>query len=299
MNRLAARLSSILTAGLLVLTLAGCEEQVNPAGPIPGGSVRFGQVVAVNDMTYTSKGKSVDVPELLRVRCEDREVTALTTEDLQVGDWVEVSEGTEGKWYVVQRVDAPVAAKEEKSTPEESATAESVTVPNVVGGTPVAAKKALDEVGLRLATGTPNRGTVVHQVPKAGESAPIGTSVRVEVKAPKPAPSDGMTIGDAREGDDLYLKLNKRQAKWWHDAENLMGYDIPDGVKFTYSEKDLYPENFDGDHEYIIGTAATPFTVRVAKVPDSAKWGAILHVRVLKRLYTNNKIDCEYVEHWN
>lgn len=95
--------------------LAGCSParmpaQVNTNKPSPGGTVLTGEVINSPNMQFSdSAGEEVVGAQILTVATDRGSLEALYegAAPPSVGSWVEVREGTNGRWFVTGTAEAP------------------------------------------------------------------------------------------------------------------------------------------------------------------------------------------------
>lgn len=122
---------TVLVLLLGLLTVGGCTEpRIDENVPLPDGRVLTGRVIESAGMEHTDqRGNNVDAPTMLEVETEAGSLVALCSISPlpSRGDWVEVSEGSNGRWFITAYSTAPETPvpnpdEEESATPVQDET---------------------------------------------------------------------------------------------------------------------------------------------------------------------------------
>lgn len=109
---LAQRFICVVMLSTLIVLSSGCatSTRVDENRPIPGGRILKGEVLGGDNMVFrNSSNQEVAGPHMLSVSVGGARVQALYAgeEVPRAGQWVEVAEGVNGRWFVIGFASAP------------------------------------------------------------------------------------------------------------------------------------------------------------------------------------------------
>jgi len=114
--------AAVVACTVLVAALcSGCAPapQLDANEPLPNGRVLVGKVLGTEGMVYTAAGQEVTAPTIVPVDVDGSNMSALWEDPgvLSSGQWVEIREGTNGRWFVTGLTEEPPSAAAQPSEP--------------------------------------------------------------------------------------------------------------------------------------------------------------------------------------